>query len=102
MKDKYLKLVHRNINITLITILISIVCEIFFETISNYDYLILIVLYLLSKFVNKKSSCILMIIASVLLIVESLIGLSSIFNVVFLILGIIGIYHSICCLKSKN
>ena len=102
MKDKYLKLVHRNVNITLITILISIICEIFFETTSNYDYLILIILYLLSKFGSKKSSCVFMIIASVLLIVESLVGFSSIFNAVFLILGIIGIYHSIRCLKSKN
>jgi len=102
MKNKHLKLVHRNAIITLITILISIICEIFLEASSNYDYLILIVLYFLSKFGNKKSSCVFMIIASVILIVESLIGFSSIFNAIFLILGVLGIYHSICSLKSKS
>lgn len=96
------KQLTKNTNIILITLLISIICEIFFETTSNYDHLILKVLCLFSKFGNKKSTCIFMIITSVILVVESIIGFSLNFNAVFLVLGIVGIYHSIYCLKIKR
>lgn len=44
MKEKYLNLIQKNTNIILTTLLISIICEIFFEATSNYDHLILIFL----------------------------------------------------------
>ena len=76
MKSKnknYAKLIHYDALIILITLIISIICEIFFEATSNYDYLILIVLYLIIIFSNKnnkkKSLGIVMIIASLLIIV---------------------------------
>lgn len=102
MKEKYLNFVHIFARITLVIIFVSIICEIFFETTSNYDYLILIILYLFSMLGSKKSSCMFMIVASILLIVESLVGFSSIFNAIFLILGVVAIYYSIRCLKIKD
>lgn len=107
MKSKnkdYAKFIHNDAIITLITLIISIICEIWFEATSNYDYLILIILYLVLIFSNKnskkKSLGIIMIIASLLLVIESVIGFSSLFNLIFLLLGIFSIYHSICYLKK--
>lgn len=100
----YAKLIHNDAKVILIVLIISIICEIWvFETTSNYDYLILMVLYLIVIFSNKnskrKSLGIFTIIASLLIIVESVIEFKSLFNLIFVLLGIFSIYHSICYLK---
>ena len=98
----YIKYIYQDALIILITLIVSIICEIWiFETSSNYDYLVLMILYLiviLGQKKQKKAIGIIMIIASVLMIIESIIDFSSIFNLIFLLLGIFSIYHSICYL----
>lgn len=104
-KRNYAKLI-RNDAITILTILfISIIFEIFiFESTSNYDYLILVILYIIvasyNKNTKKKSLGIIMIITSILIIVESVIGFSSLFNLIFTLLGCFSIWHSICYFKN--
>lgn len=105
MKNKnYIKYIYQDALIILITLIVSIICEIWiFETTSNYDYLVLTILYLiviLGQKKQKKVIGIIMIIASILVIIESIIDFSSVFNLIFLLLGIFSIYHSICYLTS--
>ena len=103
-KRSYGNLLHSDAIIILITIFISIICEIFFEANSNYDYLVLIIFNIMAicydKEVRKKSLGVIMIISSLILIIESVIEFKSIFNLIFTILGIITIIHSICYLKK--
>ena len=103
-KKNYAQFLHKDAITILIILIISIICEIFFQASSNYDYLILIILYIISicynNSVKKKSLGVIMIIASTLLIIESIIGFSSLFNLMFTLLGIFSIYHSICYLKK--
>lgn len=107
-KDKnvnyYRNLLQKDAISILKILIISIICEIFFQASSNYDYLILIILYLVLIFSNKnsqkKSLGIIMIIASILIIIESIVDFSSLFNLIFTLLGSFSIYHSICYLKK--
>ena len=105
MKNKnYIKYIYQDALIILITLIVSIICEIWiFKTTSNYDYSVLMILYLiviLGQKKQKKVIGIIMIIASVLMIIESIIDFSSVFNLIFLLFGIFSIYHSICYLTS--
>lgn len=104
-KRNYGKLLHYDAITILAILFVSIILEIFiFETTSNYDYLILVILYIIvasyNKSAKKKSLGIIMIIASILIIVESVIGFSSLFNLIFTLLGCFSIWHSICYLKN--
>lgn len=105
-KKDYGTMLRKDSALILIVLILSIICEIWFEATSNYDYLILIILYLIPTFSDKnskkKSLGIIMIIASLLIIVESIIGFSSLFNLAFVILGSFSIYHSICYLENLN
>ena len=103
MNKNYGKFLHNDAIIILITIFISILCEIFFDATSNYDYLVLIILNIVAICSNvnsrKKGLGIIKIISSLIFIIESIIEFKSIFNLVFTILGIITIIHSIGYLK---
>ena len=105
-KKSYGKLLHNDAIIMLIAIFISIICEIFFGADSNYDYLILIILNIVAVCYDvksrKKGLGIIMIISSLIFIIESAIEFKSIFNLIFTILGIITIIHSICYLKNSG
>lgn len=105
MKNKnYINYIYQDALIILITLIVSIICEIWiFGTTSNYDYLVLTILYLiviLGQKKQKKVIGIIMIITSVLMIIESIIDFSSVFNLIFLLFGIFSIYHSVCYLTS--
>lgn len=104
MNKNYGKLLHNDAVIILITIFISIICEIFFDVSSNYDYLVLIILNIVAICSNvnsrKKGLGIIMIISSLIFIIESIIEFKSIFNLVFTILGIVSIIHSIRYFKN--
>lgn len=103
-KKNYGNLLHNDAIIILITIFISIICEIFFYANSNYDYLVLIVLNIVAICYNvnsrKKGLGIIMVISSLIFIFESIIEFKSIFNLIFTILGIIAIIHSIGYFKN--
>ena len=105
-KKNYAQILHNDAKLILIMLIISIICEIIFQASSHYDYLILIILYVIcisyDKRVKKKSLGIVMIIAALLLIFESIIDFSSLFNLIFLFLGVFSMYHSICYLKKQN
>ena len=105
-KKKCGNLLHSDAIIILITIFISIICEIFFETSSNYDYLVLIVLNIIAicygKTPKKRGLWIIMIVLSLILIIESVIQFSSLFNLIFTLLGIFTIIHSIGFFKENG
>lgn len=103
-KRNYGKMLHNDAKIILITIFISIICEIFFEISSNYDYFILIILNIVAICYDtnsrKKSLGVIMIISSLIFIIESIIEFSSLFNLIFTLLGIFSIIHSIGFFKE--
>lgn len=105
-QKNYGNLLHNDAIIILNIIFISIICEIFFETRSNYDYLVLIVLNIIAicydKTSRKKGLGIIMIVSSLILIIESVIQFSSLFNLIFTLLGIFTIIHSIGFFKQNG
>lgn len=103
-KKDYAKILHNDAKIILILLIIASIFDMIFQASSYYDYLILMILYIISicynKSIKKKSLGIIMIVAAVILIFESIIDFSSLFNLIFLFLGGFSIYHSICYLKN--